>query len=42
MATVVLHPGESGWLREALALGAGDEDLDEEAEQHPGVRPAWT
>ena len=31
--TVVLHPDELGWLREALALDAADdEDLDEEDE----------
>lgn len=30
--TVVLHPDELGWLREALALNAGDTDPDEEDE----------
>jgi len=31
-ATVVLHPDELGWLREALALDADGEDPDDEDE----------
>jgi hypothetical protein len=30
--TAVLHPDELGWLREALALNAADEDLDDEGD----------
>lgn len=30
--TVVLHPDELGWLREALALDAGGGDPDDEDE----------
>ncbi len=29
-ATVVLHPDELGWLREALALNTNDADPDED------------
>jgi hypothetical protein len=30
---VVLHPDELGWLREALAADAEDEDLDDDDDE---------
>jgi hypothetical protein len=33
--TVVIHPDELGWLREALQLHAGDDDQDDEDDLEP-------